>query len=210
MKNKASSHFMEALLLRTPATMFDAIWTVLKPRFAVLCVNPIANFVMQSFIAAAPARRFVADMVPLLHDTLADTLHHKRSGVACVLAVAAAAWRAASPEVVALITAALPDGVRTCRCLPIVACLPERGTTTWCTRLFSVRLLTCLSEVHAGGPRPGHARPRWHAHGRSRQVGGASATAAISQRLYHFTSTARHAAELVQARDRRPAGPATC
>jgi hypothetical protein len=114
MKNRASSHLIEALLLRTPAAAYDAIWTAIKPHFTSLCLNPVANFAIQSLIAAAPAPRFIADMVPLLRNSLADTVRNRRTGVACVLLLAAACWRTSCEEICALITSAFPDGVRSC------------------------------------------------------------------------------------------------
>ena len=111
MKNKAASHLVERLLLHAPPSLYDTLWGTLKPQFASLCLNPVANFAMQSLIAAAPAARFVADMVPEVADSFADIVLNRRSGVACVLLVAAACWRTGCEQLCALVRAALPDGV---------------------------------------------------------------------------------------------------
>lgn len=112
MKNKAASHLVERLLLHAPASLYDALWVALKPHFAALCLNPVANFAMQSLIAAAPAARFVADMVPEVSEAFADVVLNHRSGVACVLLVAAACWRTGCEQLCTLVRKALPDGVR--------------------------------------------------------------------------------------------------
>jgi hypothetical protein len=112
LKNKASSHLFEALLLRTPAAAYEHVWALLKPGFANLCLNPVANFTAQAFIAAAPAARFVTDIVVTLRSSIADALQNRRSGVVCVLAVACACWRASCDDLCVALAEALPDGVR--------------------------------------------------------------------------------------------------
>jgi hypothetical protein len=111
MKNKAACHLMEALLLRTPPSFFDPLWTAIKPSFSSLCLNPVANFAAQSLIAAAPSGRYVADIMAELTPSLKDLIMHHRSGVVCVLATAAACWRVGCSEVCLAIEGAFEGGV---------------------------------------------------------------------------------------------------
>jgi hypothetical protein len=127
-KNKAASRLMEALLLRTPPHFFAPLWTAIKPSFASLCLNPVANFAAQALVAAAPASRFVADMVALLAPNMDDLLLQGRSGVACVLATAAACWQEGRSTVCEAIQCTFEKGVRSSVLLTVYSAdslLPE-------------------------------------------------------------------------------------
>jgi hypothetical protein len=112
MKHKTASHMIEAVFLSCPPRLFDSVFKCLATSFQSLCVNPIANYAAQSLIAAAPAARNVGDIFQTLKGSLEDCMLRGRSGVACLLVAACAAWRTDCEECCKAVQEAFPDGVR--------------------------------------------------------------------------------------------------
>eukprot|EP00892_Ulva_mutabilis_P004889 jgi/Ulvmu1/2772/UM014_0230.1 len=92
MKHKTASHTIEAAFLNCPSSMYSAVWSCLKPKFASLCLNPISNFAAQALISAAPAACYIGCIFQEVRSSLTDVITRGRSGVACVLTSACAAW----------------------------------------------------------------------------------------------------------------------
>lgn len=111
MKHKTASHTIEAVFMNCPPSMYSALWDCLQPRFGSLCLNPISNFAAQSLIIAAPSARFIGDIFHLVNASFADLITKGRSGVACVLTAACAAWNVECEACCTAVEAVFPDGV---------------------------------------------------------------------------------------------------
>lgn len=122
MKHKTASHTIEATFLNCPSSMFSAVWRCLEPTFASLCLNPISNFAAQSIIAAAPAASHINEIFRQVRGSLTDIITRGRSGVACVLTAACAAWGVECEACCEAIEAAFPEGV-CCNAPPLCACM---------------------------------------------------------------------------------------
>lgn len=114
MKNKASSHMVEALVAACPPELYEGLWAKLKPSFAALCLNPVANFAAQSLIASATDSRFVTEMFHEVKGNLTDVILNRRSGVAVLLLASCAAHSVCAVEVCqAVVDAVGSEEVRT-------------------------------------------------------------------------------------------------
>lgn len=112
MKNKNSSHFVEAIVAVCPPSLFETLWTALKPHFASLCLNPVANFGAQSVLAAAPETRFVSDIFHTVKGSIHDIVVNKRTGVAVLLLAACAHHHMCTDEVCQSVLKIFGDKVR--------------------------------------------------------------------------------------------------
>lgn len=112
MKHKTASHMVETIFLCCPVRLYDPLFKTISNMLPGLSVNPVANFAVQSLIAAAPAARNVGDIFHTLKGSLADCLLRGRSGVACVIVASCAAWRTECEDCCAAVQAAFHDGVR--------------------------------------------------------------------------------------------------
>lgn len=114
MKHKTASHTVEAVFMNCPPSIYTALWSCLKSKFESLCLNPISNFAAQSLIAAAPAAWCVGDIFQQVKDKFADLITRGRSGVACVLVAACAAWNVECEMCCTAVEAVFSEGVRFC------------------------------------------------------------------------------------------------